>query len=348
MVPGIRVVATEDVAERRSAYWRLLAAVSLALVGGLWIGAVVWAEGRADAVVVDVETGWAALRPLILGAVLLVALAGHAVFFWRVEGGSSLMAPLIVAVVWAGVVAESQVTPTDAVGLVIMVGVWLAALHKLPVAAPVGVATGLALVLSPFLVGSIVGLVPVLRGGNRARAWWFSLAGWFVAGLAAGLVIGIAAGRPVWASFAGSALVYELGPAAVWRYLAELLDLAAPLLVVGGLGAVVAAGRCDPGGAGRGRGGEAEVHRGLGIWLLVNAVLACSGPKLCAGHLLVMIAPAALLAASGWSALRRLVARGAPLIDALPGGVCLFLLAVLLWVPAAAAGRMLLIALLPP
>lgn len=340
--------ATVGEAQHRSAPWRLLAAASLLLVGGVWIGLSVWAAGRAGSVIARTGTDLGAAHAIALGAALLAALAGHTVFFWRVKGRPALMAPLIAAAAWAGLAAEGHVIPTDAAALVIIVGAWLAGSRKLPAAAPVGAATGLAVALSPLLVGSVLGLFVALRGGGRARTWWSSLTGWTVAALIIGLAVEAVVGSPVWASPAELGVVYKLGPAAVWRHLAWLMDLAAPVLVVGALGAVAATAPCDPSGAGHRRARGAQVYRGLGIWLVFNAVLACFIPRLCAEHLLVMIAPAALLVAPGWWALRRMVSTSAPMTTALPGAVCLFLLGMLSWTPAREAGRVVLIALLPP
>jgi hypothetical protein len=318
------------------------------LVGGVWIGLSVWAAGRAEALINRAGTDLGAARPITSGAALMVALAAHAVFFWRVESRPALIAPLIVAAAWAGLAAGGHVVPTDAAAIVIIVGAWLAGSRRLPAAAPVGAATGLAVALSPFLVGSVLGLFAALRGGGRARTWWSSLTGWTVAALIIGLAVEAAVGSPVWASPAELGVVYELGPAAVWRHLAGLMDLAVPVLVVGALGAVAATAPCDPSGAPHAHDRGAQIYRGLGIWLVFNAVLACLIPRLCAGHVLVMIAPAALLVAPGWSALRRMVSASAPMTAALPGAVCLFLLGVLSWAPAREAGRVVLIALLPP
>lgn len=340
--------AIVDEAQHGSARWRLLAAASLVMVGGVWIGLSVWAADRAGAIIPWAGTDSGAAHAITSGAALLAALAGHVVFFWRVEGRPALMAPMIVAAAWAGLAAGGHLIPTDAAALAIIVGAWLAGSRKLPNAAPVGAATGLAMALSPLLVGSVLGLFVALRGGGRARTWWSSLTGWTVAALIIGLAVEAALGSPAWASPAEVGVVYELGPAAVWRHLASLMDLTAPVLVVGALGIVVATDPGDLSGAGHRRARGTQIYHGLGTWLVFNAVLACFVPRLCAEHLLVMIAPAALLVAPGWWALRRMVSTSAPMTTALPGAVCLFLLGMLSWAPAREAGRVVLIALLPP
>jgi len=68
-----------------------------------------------------------------------------------------------------------------------------------------------------------------------------------------------------------------------------------------------------------------------------NVMMTCVFPGVCAGHVLVLLMPAALAAGAGWQALRSLIASPMPIATALTGGLCVFLLAVQTWAPLRAA-----------
>jgi hypothetical protein len=318
------------------------------LMGGGWLALSVWAAARAQAIVRPGQQLPTLAEGLTLAGGLVVALVGHAVFFRRSGAALSVIPLLLVAAVWGGLAAEGHVLPADAVGLALVTAAWLASTGKPPRPAAIGLPTGLAVAASPLLIGAVFAsfwtLPTKVQHPMRRRA----LSGWMVGGLIVGLAVAVALGQPVWTRFAQRGWVYDLGPAAVWRHLADLLDLAAPLLVVAALGAVMSSRWARPRGADLDHDAGARLWRGLCVWLVFNAVLACVAPRLAAGHMLALIAPAALLATPGWNALRALLSKPAPLTTALPGAVCVFLLAVLAWAPLRAAGRALLIALLPP
>jgi len=322
-------------------------------VGGVWIGLSIWAAVRVAPVTAPSAAHRSAAGAVVVGAALIVALAGHTLFFSRTAARPVFVPAVLVAAIWAGLCAAGQIPPPDAIGLAVMIVGWLLLTPSRAWAVPAAVLMGVAVGVSPLLVGSAVGLCLALRGtglGHRHRLGRFAVAGCVAAGVAAVALIGLAVGRPpgLWESSASASVLDRLGPAARWHCLASLADLVVPVLVVGVLGAVVAddGGNWDGDSPSPGR--RSRIHQGLRGWLICNAVLAVTLPGVCAEHVLVLIAPAAMLVAPGWLALRDLASRCAPLRTALPGAVCLFLLAVLLWAPAAAAGHLVLMAWLPP
>jgi hypothetical protein len=324
--------------------------LSVALAGGVWIGLSIWAAQRTQPMIAPREIGRATAEALVVGTTLLVALAGHALFYGRVAGGPVFMPAAVVAAVWAGLTAGDHVAAADALGLVLVTAAWLGLARPGASAAPMAVLTGIAIALSPLLIGSILGLWLTV-GGKEMERWRFvAIAGWLLTGAVLATGIGVAVGQPPWEVAAQTGVMGRFGPAAAWRHLAGLVDLVAPVLAVGALGAVVAQERHVNGPIGYAprQSGGARVRRGLAAWLVCNVVLASALPAVSAEHALVLLAPAALLVATGWSALRALVARSAPLTAALPGAVCLFLLVVLLLAPARAAARIVLLAVLPP
>lgn len=318
------------------------------LLGGVWVALSVWAAGRAESMFARPEVAAAAAGTVTLVTALIVALAAHAAFCRRLVPRPVLIPTILTAVVWAGLIAGRHVPLADAVGLALIVLAWIAVPNREPPVVPMAVVTGAAVAFSPLLIGSAVGLALVVCPLDRDQPWRFALAGWTVVGLTAGLLFRAVAVPLDWGALAMPVLLADLGPASVWRHLADLLDLVAPGLVVGALGALA-----DPSPGLRNREpsasqNAARITHALVWWLICNGLLACLAPRLCAGHLLAMTAPAVLLIAPGWLALRRLVSSAAPPATLLPGAVCLFLLAVLAWTPAAATARAILVAFLPP
>ena len=323
------------------------------VAGGVWIGLSVWAAVRVAPMLAPSAVHRSAAGAVVVGAALIVALAGHTLFFSRTAARPVGAPAVLVAAVWAGLCAAGQTHPADAISLAVMIIGWLLLRPSRAWVVPAAVLTGMAVGVSPLLVGSAVGMCLALRGTGsrrRRRLGGFAVAGCVVAAVAAVVLIGLAKGRPLWLweSSASAGVLDRLGPAARWHYLASLADLVVPVLVVGVLGAVVADGGANRDGDSHCPGCGSRIHQGLRGWLICNAVLAVTLPGVCAEHVLVLIAPEAMLVAPGWLALRDLASRCAPLRTALPGAVCLFLLAVLSWAPAAEVGRLVLMAWLPP
>ena len=158
--------------------------------------------------------------------------------------------------------------------------------------------------------------------------------------------VAVGAGRPPWMAVGVTPVLDRLGPAAAWRHISELLGQVAPLLAVGLLGLIVVKDRVDAV-AERARAGPA-FYPAVSTWLVFNVVVAFLFPVVCAEHAIVWLAPAGLLLPAGWRALRSLASGSMPMMIGMSGGVCLFLLAVLLWPSLRSAASAILIAVYPP
>jgi len=314
---------------------------------------------------------------IMLWTGLAAALAGQFVFARRTTGRPTVMPVLLLGVVLAALAATGEATAGDAIALALVVGAWTnaagvglspAGTARGTVAdgtadsevgryagAGIGLALGAGLLVSPLVAGGGVGLWRAWRGDAQGRArcgLWVVVGGLLAVTVRAAVAaVDAEAGRMLAGGLAIPETLARLGPAGVWRYGSELLDLVAPVLVVGALGAAVLneTDGTDPASASDARSQpELPLLRGARAWLLLNVALACAWSRLACGHAVVMIAPAVLLVGPGWSALRRLTATSARRGASLIGGVGLFLLAVLCWVPLRQTCAALLTGLLPP
>lgn len=317
-----------------------------------WIGLSVWGAGSPTAWSAQPRAGVEPIESAALSIALALALLCHAWFYSGVAP-ASVFAPLVLlAAVWTGLAVECHIDPSDAVAVLTATVAVTLLVHRPLAVGPIGVLTGTAVAVSPLLAGVGAGLCIALRADTRQtrrgttgpplRAFVI----WMALGLASMTVVGVSIGRPPWMAAGIPEVLNRLGPAAVWLQLAGLLGLVAPVLVVGVLGLVVECS--DAPGATESGGPVLPVYLAIRVWMLFNAVVALLLPKVCAGHGIVLLAPAGLLTALGWRSLRTLVSKPMPMTITLSGGVCLFLLAVLTWVPLRAAAAGVLVALLPP
>ncbi|UCG15840.1 MAG: hypothetical protein JSV19_11150 [Phycisphaerales bacterium] len=292
---------------------------------------------------------------VVTGVVLILALLCHLWVYSQAAASLALAPPVLLTAVWAGLGTAGRLDPSDAVAVLVMT-VATALFSRRPQAvAPIGVITGMAVALSPLLVGAAAGLCIALhaftgpaqgaRPGGGLRPLPALVAG-MVAGLLLMTAVAIGAGRPPWMAVSVAPVLHRLGPAAAWRHVSELLGLVAPVLAVGLLG-LIAVKDPDDAGPERVRAGPA-VYPAVCAWLLFNVVVAFLFPVVCAGHAIVWLAPAGLLLPVGWRSLRSLASGSMPMTIGMSGGVCLFLLAVLLWTPIRSAAAAILIAVYPP
>ncbi|MCP4251416.1 MAG: hypothetical protein GY778_30640 [bacterium] len=324
------------------------------LLGGLWIGLAIWSTGRAESYLTAGAAGLGVGGGIALAVGLWLALLGLGAFFRRTDPASLVPPLVIVAMVWAGLVVECDSRPIEAWALAMVVAAWVGLAYGVWADEVVGILIGLGVGACPLLVGSAVGLGLVRWDGDRAapRRGLVGVQSRVMVGFVTGAILGVAAalllGRPFWNWMQPSAAFSNLGPATAWRLVAWRLDLAMAAVVLGALGVVAGRPWSDEGGFDGPAGDGARLHRGLCVWLGCNVVLGLVMPGFCADYGLVMLAPAGLLAALGWAALRSLVVPRTSMATVLPGAVGVLLLAVLLWAPLRSVGRIVWVAMVPP
>ncbi len=280
---------------------------------------------------------------IVAGALLLLV---HAWVFRRQPDPGPAGGIVVVGVVCAGLAAEHLIHAADlfAVSLAALGMGLLISRPRAPT--PTGVILGAAMALSPLLVGAAAGGLSAARRMDAscptARR---------TVRLGAGVVLGFALvglagwmdGRPVWVALAIPEPLSRLGPAAVWRFGAEIADLAAPLLGLGLLGLWI---------GGQIKNGENvpspesfPLDHAVRVWMIVNVLALLCFPTACAAHAIVWFAPQALLVPTGWRAVRKSLTATLPFSMKLTLAAFATLLALLTWPAIRAAGGTILVAL---
>lgn len=309
-----------------------------------------WTIGGLSAVVrtSDPTLASQALRPvagpelIVAGALMLLV---HAWVFRMQPDPGPAGSIVVVGVVCAGLAAEHLIHAADLFA-VSLAALGMGLLISRPRAlTPTGVILGAAMALSPLLVGAAAGGLSAARrmgaSGPTARR---------TVRLGAGMVLGFALvglagwmdGRPPWVAIAVPEPLSRVGPAAVWRFGAEIADLAAPLLGLGLLGLWV---------GGRMNGENVQtadpfpLDHAMRVWMVVNILAVLCFPTMCAAHAVVWLAPPALLVPAGWRAVQRSLATSLPFSMKLTLATFATVLALLTWPAIRAAGGTILIAL---
>lgn len=282
---------------------------------------------------------------IVAGTLMLLV---HAWVFRRQPDPGPAGGIMVVGLVCVGLAAEHRVHAAD------LFAISLAAVGmSLPVSrpralTPAGVILGAAMALSPLLVGAAASGLSAARrvdvSGPNARP---------TVRLGTGVVLGFALvglagwmdGRPPWAALAIPDPLSRVGPAAVWRFGAEVADLAAPLLGLGLLGLWI---------GGRVNGDSVRIpdsfplDHAMRVWMVVNILAILCFPTVCAAHAIVWLAPPALLVPAGWRAVRKALTAALPFSMKLTLAAFVLLVALLSWPAIRAAGGTILIALTAP
>ncbi|MBN1511110.1 MAG: hypothetical protein JXB13_03780 [Phycisphaerae bacterium] len=282
---------------------------------------------------------------IVAGALMLLV---HAWIFRKQPDPGPAGSIVVMGVVCAGLAAEHLIHAADLFA-VSLAALGMGLLISRPRAlTPAGVILGAAMALSPLLVGAAAGGLSAARrmdaSCSTARR---------TVRLGAGVVLGFALvglagwmdGRPPWVAVAVPEPLSRVGPAAVWRFGAEIADLAAPLLGLGLLGLWV---------GGRMNGDSVQtadpfpLDHAMRVWMVVNILAILCFPTVCATHAVVWFAPPALLVPAGWRAVRKALPAALPFSMKLTLAAFVLLVALLTWPAIRAAGGTILIALTTP
>ncbi len=318
-------------------------------LGIVFLPALVWTVGGLIALMrtSDPTLVRQVLYPLV-GTELVVAgtllLVVHAWVFGTQPNPGPAAGLVVVAVVCAGLAVEHLTAAADLFA-VSLAALTVGLLIRRPRAfASAGMILGAATALSPLLFGAVVGVLSAARrmdAHSRARR----LTVRFGTGATLGLVlVGLAGwldGWPLWIAVRVPEPLSRLGPAAVWRFGADVADLAAPLLGLGLLGLWIGGWVKAPG---ESPVGPASLDHAMRLWMLVNALALLLFPRVCAAHAIVWLAPPALLVPAGWRAVRTAMAAAPAFSARLALGAFASLLMLLAWPAIRATGERIIIA----